>query len=375
MTVAINDAGRPKHGLYEDMEPLFANPLLPFLAIAIANNAFRDYDSPESIFAIPAPRRGTATILKFKNSFLDIPFFQRMSRDGPTGEHEDAASYHRRKVELGHRAGYVVNITTHAGRRESMVKVGGRSLGSRMIYALLTLFAEDGYEETEIMKFSGHSDRDVRREAYATSLLVDGQASYWNKERDTELMESFRGMSLQWHPSMIHSLPAKVQDDLRHRSDFVARHEEIKSLGEKLKELTVEAEVEAAKTRQQELRWKQRQAMSEELSKWRDIQHGDRDTDPKDTDLKDDVASRPAFFNRIQHLDPLRNRLASSLFKKDPLRSTAGIEVLHDMIALYKEIVQVAYRPSSCPKNGCCPVCEKSMDQYGMSPQIVACTG
>ena len=135
-----------------------------------------------------------------------------------------------------------------------MVKVGGRSLGSRMIYALLTLFAEDGYEETEIMKFSGHSDRDVRREAYATSLLVDGQASYWNKERDTELMDSFRGMSLQWHPSMIHSLLAKVQDDLRHRSDFVARHEEIKSLGEKLKGLTVEAEVEAAKKRQQELR-------------------------------------------------------------------------------------------------------------------------
>jgi hypothetical protein len=127
MTVAINDRGRPKHGLYEDMEPLFANPLLPFLAIAIANNAFRDYDSPERIFELPAPRRGTVTILKFKNSVLDVPFFQRMSRDGPTGEHEDATSYHRRKVELGHRAGYVVNITTHASRRESMVKVGGTS--------------------------------------------------------------------------------------------------------------------------------------------------------------------------------------------------------------------------------------------------------
>jgi hypothetical protein len=318
--------------------------------------------------------------LKFKKSFLDIPFFQRMSRDGPTGEHEDAASYHRRKVELGHRAGYVVNITTHAARRESMVKVGGRSLGPRMIYTLLTLFAEDGYKETEIMKFSGHSDRDVHREAYTTSLLVDGQASYWNKERDTELMDSFRGMSLQWHLSMIHSLPAKVQDDLRHRSDFVARHEEIKSLGESLKGLTVEAEVEAAKKRQQELRWEQRQAMSEELSKWREIQQGDRDTDIKDTDIKDtdpklDVASRPAFFNRIRYLDPLRDRLASSLFKNDPLRSQAGIEVLRDMIALYKENIQVAYRPSSCPNNGCCPVCGKSMDQYGMSPQIVACIG
>jgi hypothetical protein len=28
---------------------------------------------------------------------------------------------------LGHRAGYVVNITTHASRRESIVKVGGTS--------------------------------------------------------------------------------------------------------------------------------------------------------------------------------------------------------------------------------------------------------
>jgi hypothetical protein len=233
---------------------------------------------------------------------------------------------------------------------------------------MLTLFAEDGYEETEIMKFSGHSDRDVRREAYATSLLVDGQASYWNKERDTELMDSFRGMSLQWHPSMIHSLPAKVQDDLRHLPDFVARHEEIKSLGEKLKGLTVEAEVGAAKKRQQELRWKQRQAMSQELSKWRDIQQGDSDADIKDSDFKLDVASRPAFFNRIRHLDPVRNRLASSLFKNEPLRSPVGTEVLRDMIALYKENVLVAYRPSSCPKNGCCPVCYKRMDQYGLSP-------
>ena len=148
----------------------------------------------------------------------------------------------------------------------------------------------------------------------------------------------------------------------------MARHEEIKSLGEKLKGLTVEAEVGAAKKRQQELRWKQRQAMSEELSKWRDIQQGDSDADIKDSDFKLDVASRPAFFNRIRHLDPVRNRLASSLFKNEPLRSLVGREVLRDMIALYKENVLVAYRPSSCPKNGCCPVCYKRMDQYGLSP-------
>jgi len=56
VTVASNYRYRPKHRLYEDIEPLFANFLFPFLVIAIANNAFRDYDSLESIFAIPAPR-------------------------------------------------------------------------------------------------------------------------------------------------------------------------------------------------------------------------------------------------------------------------------------------------------------------------------
>jgi hypothetical protein len=96
------------------------------------------------------------------------------------------------------------------------------------------------------MKFSGHSDRDVLREAYASSLLVDGQASYWNEARQTELIEAFRGMSLQWHPSMIHSLPAKVQDDLRCRPDFVAFDEEFRSLGERLEGLTVESDIQAA---------------------------------------------------------------------------------------------------------------------------------
>ncbi|KIM93064.1 hypothetical protein OIDMADRAFT_36083 [Oidiodendron maius Zn] len=114
-----------------------------------------------------------------------------------------------------------------------------------------------------------------------------------------------------------------VQDDLRYRPDFVERHEEIKSLSERLKGLTVEAKVKEAKKRQQELQWKQHQAMSEELT--------------------------------------------SSLFKNEGLYSLAGIEVLRNMIVLYKEDIQVAYRPSLYPKNGCCPVYSKGIDQYRSS--------
>lgn len=36
---------RPKHGMYEEMEPLFANPILPLLAIALADEAFQDYST------------------------------------------------------------------------------------------------------------------------------------------------------------------------------------------------------------------------------------------------------------------------------------------------------------------------------------------
>jgi len=36
---------RPKHGVYEDIEPLYANPVLPLLAIALADDAFVDYQT------------------------------------------------------------------------------------------------------------------------------------------------------------------------------------------------------------------------------------------------------------------------------------------------------------------------------------------
>jgi hypothetical protein len=45
--------------MYKDMEPLFANPVLPLLAIALADHAFQDYRSFEEIEAIPPPPDGS----------------------------------------------------------------------------------------------------------------------------------------------------------------------------------------------------------------------------------------------------------------------------------------------------------------------------
>ncbi|KAL2044985.1 hypothetical protein N7G274_002760 [Stereocaulon virgatum] len=76
---------RPHHGMYEDMDPLFANPVLPLLAIALADRAFQDYATFEEIEAIPPLAYESLNHLRIKKDMLRVPFFRIVSADGPTG--------------------------------------------------------------------------------------------------------------------------------------------------------------------------------------------------------------------------------------------------------------------------------------------------
>ena len=69
------------------MEPLFANPVLPLFAIALADRAFQDYATFEEIETILPPADGSLYHLMIKKDMLHIPFFQVVSVDGPTGWH------------------------------------------------------------------------------------------------------------------------------------------------------------------------------------------------------------------------------------------------------------------------------------------------
>jgi hypothetical protein len=114
--------------MYEDMEPLYANPVLPLLAIALADNAFQDYQTFEDIEAIPSPADGSLHHLRIRKDLLRVPFFQIVSADGPTGKIHGAGSFSNRTVDLGHRAGYEENIGIHDIRREVLVKADGKCL-------------------------------------------------------------------------------------------------------------------------------------------------------------------------------------------------------------------------------------------------------
>ena len=230
---------------------------------------------------------------------------------------------------------------------------------------LADLATDNGYSIAERMKFAGHNNADTFFGSYAPELsTVDGMASYWNKKRRTVHLEGFRGLSLHHHPQLLQSLPAKVEANLDDCADFVSINKEIEMLGEKLRGITLEDEAQPARARREELYWRKRQLVSEELSKWQQIQP--RKIASNTEDEAPQVASLPSYFNQIRRLDPPRDRLASVLFLNVPLRSVQGRGALQDMITLCKENPRVAYRPSLRPENGRCPVpqCARDMDRF-----------
>ncbi len=117
--------------MYEDMEPLFANPVLPLLAIAFADHAFQDYGSFEEIEAIPPPSDGSLHHLRIRKDMLRVPFFQIVFADGPIGKIHEASSFNNRTVNLGHRVEYEENIGIHDIRREVLVKADGKLLWTK----------------------------------------------------------------------------------------------------------------------------------------------------------------------------------------------------------------------------------------------------
>ena len=107
--------------MYEEMEPLFANPVLPLLAIALADQAFQDYSTFEEIENIPSSEDRSLHHLRIKDEMLSVPFFQNVTSNRPTGKIHGAVSFSNRTVALGHRAGYQENISIHNIRAEVLV--------------------------------------------------------------------------------------------------------------------------------------------------------------------------------------------------------------------------------------------------------------
>jgi len=171
-------------------------------------------------------------------------------------------------------------------------------------------------------------------------------------------------LSLHHHSQLLQFLLVKVKVDLDNCVNFVVISKKIETLGEKLREITMKDESQRVRARREELYWRKRQLMSEELSKWQQIQPRKIASDTRNEIIQ--VASLPSFFNRIRRLDPSRDRLTSSLFLNVPLRSSQGRNALQDMITLCKDNLRVVYRSSLRPENRHCSIsqCARQMNRF-----------
>ena len=113
-----------------------------------------------------------------------------------------------------------------------------------------------------------------------------------NKKCRTVHLEGFWGLSLHHHPQPLQSLPTKVEADLDSYSDFISINKEIDMLGEKLRRITTDDEAQPVRVRREELYWRKRQLVSEELSKWQQIQRRKIASDTEDEAPR--VASLPS---------------------------------------------------------------------------------
>lgn len=105
--------------------PLLFNPILFFLAIALASGAFKDYQTDDEIFALEPPEYDDHWILDWAPEMRNVPVFQAMSCDGPTGKIQKSGPCARQVSSAAQRAGFK-NVTIHDARREGLVKANGK---------------------------------------------------------------------------------------------------------------------------------------------------------------------------------------------------------------------------------------------------------
>lgn len=110
----------------ESTDDLQDNGVMFFFTMAIADNAFKHFETLEKLLKARVPRGRDSWTLKWKDEALDRPVLRMVSSNGV---HENRAltfaSLRDQIVSLGKRAGYRDNVKIHAIRAGVANKIKG----------------------------------------------------------------------------------------------------------------------------------------------------------------------------------------------------------------------------------------------------------
>jgi hypothetical protein len=180
------------------------------------------------------------------------------------------------------------------------------------------------------MRQRGQQDPGTFRRYYQPSNGgVDGQGTFLGKERREVVSDVFRELSIPYNPNLSQRLPAREKYYLEQSEDYLAVEKEIASL-------TGNRDSES-KNRLETLQRMRRNLLDNALRMWQ-TQQPHKPNDQQEY--------HRALFDRVRFMMPERDRLARDLFQIARLRDPLGLSVLHDMMALYRQVSEVEFRPS-----------------------------
>jgi len=106
--------------------PLYAQPMLFWLANIISSNALKGNPTLEEILGLPPPKGRKHWVMEWHESMLDKPVFPEWTACGPKEKSRNPAAWGFHASDWAIRAGFVNGMGLHCPRREILVKANGK---------------------------------------------------------------------------------------------------------------------------------------------------------------------------------------------------------------------------------------------------------
>ncbi|OAQ63869.1 carbonic anhydrase [Purpureocillium lilacinum] len=312
--------------------PLFAQPLLHWLANVISARASSELTTVEQALSLKPPKRGNFRIIEWDRHMIDRPVFPEWTRNGPTDKTRSPDSWSDEVSKWAKRAGLTNGTGLHAPRREALIKCNGTALDLSYSYSL-----------GQVLRFASQHNTHVLVNHYLGNMsTIDGAGTYLNMRPRTDLVEDFRSATMRWNPGLYLSLSAKDKEELEGSLEYKAVTRGINELSTRIREATTEDEKQQLKY-QRRLEYDRRKAI--ENKRLREIQAAQKIIYDRGDDPHEQHDWRQIHFDRISHmLPPERLRLAKSMTSRAWPRSSEWVSVLKDLIALRENNDNAAYQ-------------------------------
>ncbi|KAI9777777.1 MAG: hypothetical protein M1839_008572 [Geoglossum umbratile] len=318
-------------------------PVVAFLALAFADDAFQDISTPEELFSLRIPEGEDRLPVPWKQEMQDIPILKQETKGGNIKPLSRGA-FESQLAELSIRAGYEISVKPHYIRRGVANRVDKHATAAERNH----LF--------------GHHNSSVYQKDYISSISnIDVQGAILDNATQDDHIQSFRRISRHKNPVSRLSLETKVT--LLDRSDL-----------KELKRQICDNSDNKAMTRTLKMRYESlkrtifRDALEKEKDEWfrvwnsHEISH-QLNGNGKGNDGHGILSRASLDAVKICMLRQLcsNRRLVADTCILGGINLWKDQSVLYPLIRLCSEDSQVQYYPGETPVEGRCPKCHMDM--------------